>query len=61
MAENVIYIPIVDTQNTPSVDYNQWLKRLDIQRNEPTNNNSLNVPKIVKPTNKKTIKLWGPG
>ena len=24
---------------TPSVDYNKWLKRLDIQLNEPTNKN----------------------
>ena len=26
-----------DIQNTPSVDYNQRLKRLDTQINEPTN------------------------
>ena len=36
-------------------DYNQWLKRLDTQLNEPTNQNSRKVPKVVKSTNKKTL------
>ena len=40
---------------TPSVDYNWWLKRLDTQINEPTNQYSIKVPKIVKPMNKKTL------
>ena len=35
------------------VNINWWLKRLDTQINEPTNQNSIKVPKIVKPTNKK--------
>ena len=35
------------------VDYNQWLERFDTQLNEPTNQNSLLVPKVVRPTNKK--------
>ena len=39
----------------PSVDYNQWLERLDTQLNEPTNQNSKKFPKVVKPTNKKTL------
>ena len=39
----------------PSVDYNQLLKRLDTQLNEPANQNSLKVPKVVKPMNKKTF------
>ena len=26
---------------TPSIDHNQWLKRLDTQLNEPTNENSI--------------------
>ena len=39
---------------TPSVDYNQLLKRLDTQLNEPTNQNSIKVPKVGKLTNKKT-------
>ena len=42
------------TQNYPFyVDYNYWLKRLDTQLNEPTNQNSIEVPKVGKPTNKK--------
>ena len=36
----------------PYVDYNQWLRRLDTQLNEPTNQNSL---KVVKPMNKRTL------
>ena len=40
---------------TPPVDYNKCLKRLDTQQNEPTNQNSLKVPKVVKPNNKKTL------
>ena len=39
---------------TPSVDYNWCLKRLDTQQNEPTYQNSIKVPKVVKPTNKKS-------
>ena len=42
-------------KNTPSVDYNYWLKRLDAQLNESTSPNSFKVPKVVKPTNKKTL------
>ena len=35
----------------PSVDYNYWLKRPDIQFDKLTKK----VPKVVKPTNKKTF------
>ena len=35
---------------TISVDYNQYLKRLDTQLNEPTNQNLIKVPKVVEPT-----------
>ncbi len=38
---------------TPSVDFNYWLKRVDTQFNEPTNKNSIKVPKFVKIMNKK--------
>ena len=47
---------------TPYKYYNYWLKRLDIQLNKPTNQNSIKVSKVDKPTNKKTcviIKPWG--
>ena len=37
----------------PAVDINQWLKRSNTQLNKPTNQNSVKVPKVVRPTNKK--------
>ena len=37
---------------TPSVDDNQWFKRLDTQLNKLTNLNLLKVAKVVKLTNK---------
>ena len=40
---------------TPSKDYNKWLKRFDTQLNKQTNQNSIEVPKVVKPTNKKML------
>ena len=40
---------------TSSLDYNYWFKSLDTQLNDPTNQNSIKVPKIVEPTNKKTV------
>ena len=40
---------------TPFVDYNDWLKRLDSQLNETTDQNSTTVPKVVNSTNKKTL------
>ena len=45
-----MYDPNNDTQN-----YNSWLKRLDTQLNEPINQNDVKFPKVVKPTNKKTL------
>ena len=50
MADKLIYISNKDA----SVDYNQWLNRLDTQLKEPINQNSTKVNKVVKPTNKKT-------
>ena len=38
-----------------SVDFNQWLKCFDTQLNEPTNKNSTEAPKVVKPTYKNTL------
>ena len=55
MADKIIYIPNDDTQNYPFPELNQWLKRLNTQLNKPTNQNTLKVPKVVKPTNKKTL------
>ena len=51
------YIPNDDTQNyyfcrLQSV---QWLKRLNTQLNEPTNQYSIKVPKVVEQPNKKSL------
>ena len=40
MAKKLMYKPTENIQNSPSVDYNQWLKRFDTQLNEPKNRNS---------------------
>ena len=37
----------ISNDDTLSVDYNQWLKRLDTQLNKPTNQNSLKSPKLA--------------
>ena len=55
MADKLMYIPNDDTQIIPSVDYKLWLKHLDTQFNDSTNQNSLKVPKVVEATNKKTL------
>ena len=46
---------VMKQKNTPSVDYNYWLKRLDNQLNEPANHNLIKVPKVVELTNKKNV------
>ncbi len=53
-----MYISIMIHTINPSVDENLWLKRLDIQLNDPKN--SISVPKDDEPTNNKNIiiKLW---
>ena len=56
MADEIMYIFNVDTQNDPFVDYNWSLKRLDTYLNELTNQNSIWVNNVVKPlTNKITL------
>ena len=55
MGVNSCTSPRIIYKIIPSVDYNQWLKRLDTHLNESTNQNSINVPKVVKPTNMKTL------
>ena len=39
----------------PSVDYNQWLKRLGTHPKESTNQNTTKVNKVVTATNQKTL------
>ena len=51
MADKWMYISMAH-KITPSVDYNQWLKRLNTQFNNATNHN---LVKVVKPTNAKTL------
>ena len=43
-----MYIPYDDTQK-------YWLKHMDTQLKEPTNQNSIKVPKVVEQTNKKIL------
>ena len=45
---------IIYKKKTSTVDYNKWLKRIDIPLTEPTNQNSI---KVVMQTNKKTLLL----
>ena len=63
MANKLMYIPNEDTQNIPSVDKNQWLKRVNTQLNETTNQNSLKPPKFLsQPIRKRNYKkFWGLG
>ena len=37
MVDKLMYIPNGERKNTPFVDYNYWLKCLDTQPVEPTN------------------------
>ena len=53
MADKFMYIPNDDNQNYPFCRLQ--LKRLETQINEPTNQNSIEVPKLLTPTNKKTL------
>ena len=55
MADKLTDIYMMIYKIIPSVDYNQWLKRLDIQLNELTDQNSKIVPKVRVPTNTKTF------
>ena len=59
MTDKLMYISNDDTQNYPSVEYNQWLKRLYTKLNEPTNQNIMKVPKVIETTNGKSKDiLW---
>ena len=46
MSDKLMYTPNEDVEN-------YWLKRLNIQLNEPTN--QIKVPKVIMPTDKKTL------
>ena len=49
-----MYIPDNDTQNYFCI-LQKSLKLFDTQLNEPINQNLIKVPKVVKPTHKKTF------
>ena len=49
-----MYFLIYDTQNYPFFRL-KFIKSLDTQLDKPTKKNSIKVPKVVKPTNKKTL------
>ena len=55
MADKFMYILNDDTQNYPSSRLQLVVKRLDTLLNEPTNQNLIKVPKIVKPMSKKAL------
>ena len=59
MNDVLMYIRDYNKQNYSSVDYNKWLKRLDIQLNEPTNQNSIEVPKLSSRVRKYYYKTLG--
>ena len=51
----LIYIPNDDTPNYPFCSLELGVKILDTKLIEPTNQNPIKIPKVVKPTNKKTL------
>ena len=53
MADKLTYIPNDDTQNYPFCGLQLVVETLNTQLNEPNNQSSVKVPKIVKLTNKK--------
>ena len=54
-----MHIPNDDTQNYLVCRLKLVVETLDTQLIEPTNKNTINVPKVFKPTKRETIKLWG--
>ena len=62
MSDKLIYILNADTQNYPFYRLKLVVKTFEHELNEPIYQNSINAPKVVKPTTKKMfffIKLWG--
>ena len=50
-----MYIPNGDTQNYPICRLQLVVETYGHSTNEPTNQNSIKVPKVVKPMNKKIL------
>ena len=51
MADKLMYTPNDDTQNYPYCSLQLVVKTFGYRTYEPTNQNSIIVPKVVKPTN----------
>ena len=51
----LMYIPNDDTQSFPFCKLQLFIETFGHSLNESTNQNSLKVPKVVKPTNQKTL------
>ena len=54
MADKLMYIPYYYTQNYPICRLKVVVETFGHSILRPTNQNSISVPKVVKPTNKKT-------
>ena len=52
---------MIKYKNTPSVDCNFWLKRLDTQLNDLTNQKSIKISVICLANENVIVKLWGLG
>ena len=57
MVDKLMHIPIDDKQNYPFRRLQLVVESLDTQIKEPTDQNSLKVPKIVKKTNEKNVDI----
>ena len=55
MTDKLLYIPNDDMQNCPFYRLQLMIETFDTQLNELTNKNLMKVPKVVKPTNEKTL------
>ena len=55
MVEKLIYFPNDNTQNYPFYRLQLVVKGLETHLNEATNQNSIFVPNVLKPTNKKLL------
>ena len=58
MADELMYIPNDDTQNCLLCRLQLAIETFGYSTNEPTNPNSMKVPKVVNKENT-IIKLWG--
>ena len=61
MTDKLMYNPDDDTQIYPFNRLQFRVESLHIYLNEPTNQNSIKVPRVFEPTKKDNviIKLWG--